>query len=139
VASVVWRSIVAAVVALVIAIGVRAFFDGDDGDDFVEVTSDEAAIAPGDAIQRAPADAAIAVRGYVYDDGAFVQLCQGLQDGDPPTCRGPSLLLKNLDLARLALVEDEVDGRTIHYTEEPVTLGGTVLGTELTVLEVLSG
>ena len=125
-----WRCIVAAVLALVLAIGVRAFFSDDGGGeaDFVEVASDDAALDPGDAILRAPADRAIAVRGYVFDDGSFLQLCQGLVDGDPPACRGPSLLLRNLDLARLDVTEADVDGTPIAYTEEPVTLGGTVLG-----------
>ena len=136
-ASVVWRCIVAAVIALVLAIAARAFFDGDDpGDGFVQVDSDETALDPQDASIRAPSKA-IAVRGYVYDDGSFLQLCDGLTDGDPPTCRGPSLLLRNLDLARIDLTEGEVDGTTVLYSAEPVVLGGTVLGTEMTVLEVL--
>ena len=135
--SVVWRCIVAAVIALVLAIAVRAFFDDDaPGDGFVQVDSDETALDPQDASIRAPEEA-IAVRGYVYDDGSFLQLCDGLTDGDPPTCRGPSLLLRNLDLARLDLTEGEVDGTDVLYSAEPVVLGGTVLGTELTVLEVL--
>ena len=140
-ASVVWRCIVAAVLALVLAIGVRAFFSDDSGGDadFVEVQSDDTALDPEDAILRAPVGTAIAVRGYVYDDGSFVQLCDGLTDGDPPTCRGPSLLLRGLDLARLALERDEIDGTTVLYTEEPIVLGGTVDGTQLDVVEVLSG
>ena len=138
--SVVWRSIVAVLVALLIAIGVRAFFDGgDDAPAYDEVESDDDALDPGDATLRAPVGTAIAVRGYVYDDGAFLQLCDTLSDDEPPRCVGPSLLLRGLDLARLALEEGEVDGTTVLYTDEPVTLGGTVDGTQLDVVEVLSG
>jgi hypothetical protein len=143
VSSVVWRCIVAAVAALVIAIGVRAFFDGGEGSgaapDFVEVQSDDTALDPGDATLRAPAGTAIAVRGYVYDDGSFLQLCDGLTEEDPPRCRGPVLLLEGLDLARLALERAEIEGTTILYTAEPVVLGGKVDGTVLDVVEVLSG
>ena len=126
--------------ALVLAIGVRAFFsdDGDGEADFVEVESDDAALDPDDAILRAPVGTAIAVRGYVYDDGSFVQLCDGLTGDEPPRCRGPALLLRGLDLARLALERDEIDGTTVLYTKEPIVLGGTVDGTQLDVVEVLS-
>lgn len=139
-ASIVWRCIVAAVVALLVAIGVRAFFDGGDDEPAYEaVESDEAALDPGDATLRAPVGTAIAVRGYVYDDGSFLQLCDSLTDDDPPRCMGPSLLLRGLDLARLSLTEAEIDGTDVLYTDEPVTLGGTVDGTQLDVVEVLSG
>jgi hypothetical protein len=145
-ASVVWRIIIGAVVGLVIAIAVRAFFDsgddsaGDDGEpEFVEVESDDRALDPGDATLRAPVGTAIAVRGYVYDDGAFVQLCDGLTTEEPPRCRGPVLLVRGLDLARLAIIRAERDGATVLYTEEPVVLGGTVDGTALDVVEIFSG
>jgi len=138
-ASIVWRCIVGVVVAIVVAVGIRAFFGADDdGADHVEVESDSAALSVADAVRRAP-PTAIAVRGYVYDDGSFLQLCNGLVDGDPPTCRGPSVLLRNLDIARLALVEGEVGGVDVLYSDEPVLLGGKVVGTELEVVEVLSG
>ena len=139
--SVVWRCIAAAVVAVLVAVGVRAFFGGDDGggEDFVEAASDEQAISVGDAIRRAPSGT-IAIRGYVYDDGSFLQLCNGLViERDPPACRGPSALLRNLDLARLDLVQATVDGVDVAYTSEPVLLGATILGAEVTVVEVLSG
>ena len=134
----VWRVIVGVVVVVLVLAGVNAFFAGDDGEDFEEVTSDETALAVADAINRNPG-VAFAVRGWVYDDGAFLQLCNGLIDGDPPRCRGPVLLLKNLDLRRLDLEEGDRDGTTVRYTAEPVVLGGTVDGTQLSVVEVLSG
>lgn len=139
--SVVWRCIVAAVVALVVAIAVRAFFEGDGSGepDFIEVHSDDTAVDPRDATLRAPVGTAIAVRGYIYDDGSFVQLCDGLIDGDPPRCRGPALLVRGLDLARLSLTHGDVDGTAVLYSEEPVVLGGTVDGTQMDVVEVLSG
>lgn len=136
--SVVWRCIAAAVVAVLVAVGVRAFFGDDGGRDIREIASDEAAIDPEDALARAPAGKVIAVRGFVYDDGSFVQLCDGLTGDDPPRCVGPSLLVKNLDLARLALEEAEIDGVSVLYTDEPIVLGGTVLGADITVTEVLS-
>ena len=139
--SVVWRCIAAAAVAVLVAVGVLAFFgdDGGGGEDFVEAASDDRAISVADAIRRAPSGT-IAIRGYVYDDGSFLQLCNGLViERDPPACRGPSALLRNLDLARLDLVRATVDGVDVAYTAEPVLLGATILGTEVTVVEVLSG
>lgn len=136
--SVVWRCIVAAVLAVLVAVAVRAFFGGDDEPRRVEVASDEQAISVADAIRRAPRQT-IAIRGYVYDDGSFLQLCNGLVDGDPPRCLGPSALLRNLDLARLDLERGERDGVDVAWTAEPVLLGGTIAGTEVTVAEVLSG
>lgn len=86
-----------------------------------------------DAINRAP-NIAFAVRGYVVDDGAFVQLCNGLELSSPPKCVGPSLLLRNLDLARINLVT----AKTVKYTKDPVILGGNVDGTQLLVVDVLA-
>jgi hypothetical protein len=138
-----WRIFTAVVVALVIAGGIQAFFADDDrggdgeDDDFVEAESDDEALSVLDAINRNPG-VSFAVRGWVYDDGSFVQLCQGLYTEGEPRCRGPVLLLKNLDLARLDLEAGEWNGNEVRYTDEPVILGGTIDGTQLSVVEILS-
>lgn len=134
-----WRVFGAIVVALLVVAGSRAFFSDDaDGEpDFEEVESDDVALSVMDAINRNPT-VPFAVRGYVYDDGAFLQLCNGLVDGAPPRCRGPVLLLQDLDLARLNLEEGEQDGTAVRYSAEPVILGGTIDGTQMAVVEVLN-
>lgn len=135
-----WRVFGGVVLAAVVAAGVQSFFgeddDGGDGD-YVEATSDDEALSVLDAINRNPT-VPFAVRGWVYDDGAFVQLCHGLRAGSPPTCRGPVLLLRNLDLARLDMESGDWDGTPVRYTEDPVILGGTVDGTQMSVVEVLA-
>lgn len=109
---------------------------GDDEPTITEVESDEVAVSVGDALTRQPT-VAFAVRGFVYDDGAFVQLCNGLTGGEPPTCRGPSMLLEDLDLGRVPIKTGKVDGRTVRYTTEPVVLGGTLEGTLFHAVDVL--
>jgi hypothetical protein len=124
------------VVAAIGVLGVVVWsFVRDDGSDadVDRVKSDDHALSVNDAINRAPG-VAFAVRGYVVDDGAFVQLCEGLQKTHPPRCGGAVALLRNLDLARLHL---ERSGR-VRYTPEPVVLGGRIDGTQLYVLDVLA-
>jgi hypothetical protein len=106
---------------------------GDDEPAVHEATSDGDGLSVTDAINRAP-DIDFAVRGYVFDDGAFVQLCQGIVMTEPPRCRGPVLLLHDLDLARVNLLE----AKTVRYTDEPVILGGRINGTQLFVVDVLA-
>jgi hypothetical protein len=109
----------------------------DDGEPEIrEVLSDERGLSVKEAIARAPEDT-FAVRGFAYDDGAFIQLCNGLTDQSPPRCVGPSILLLDLDLQRLPLERGEVDGRRVLYTAEPVLLGGDLDGTQLRVVDVL--
>ena len=110
--------------------------DDDDGPDIREVLSDERGLSVKEAIARAPEDT-FAVRGFAYDDGAFIQLCNGLTDQSPPRCVGPSILLLDLDLQRLPVQDGEIDGRRVLYTEEPVLLGGNLDGTQLRVVDVL--
>lgn len=128
------------VLAAVGVLGVLAFsfFGDDDGGEpeIREVLSDERGLSVREAIARAPEDT-FAVRGFAYDDGAFIQLCNGLTDHSPPRCAGPSILLLDLDLQRLPLERGEVDGRRVLYTEEPVLLGGNLDGTQLRVVDVL--
>jgi hypothetical protein len=124
------------VVAAIGVLGVVVWsFVRDDGSDAdVALTkSDAKALSVEDAVNRAP-DVAFAVRGYVVDDGAFVQLCQGIQKTRPPRCGGAVVLLRNLDLARLNL---ERSGK-VRYTPEPVILGGRLDGTQLYVLDVVA-
>lgn len=122
----------------VLVIVVFSLFGGDDDGepDIREVQSDERGLSVKEAIGRAPEDT-FAVRGFAYDDGAFIQLCNGLTDDSPPRCVGPSVLLLDLDLQRLPLERGEIDGRRVLYTEEPVLLGGNLDGTQLRVVDVL--
>ncbi|MEN3272570.1 MAG: hypothetical protein V7636_1331 [Actinomycetota bacterium] len=123
------------------AIGVIVFVivsltrgDSDDEPSVKLSESDDAALSVKEAINRAP-NVAFAVRGYVFDDGAFVQLCEGMQDTNPPRCAGSVLLVRNLDLARL---NTHTSGK-VRWTPEPVVLGGRIDGTQLYVLDVLAG
>ena len=127
-----WLLVLAAVVVLVV-VGVAVFGGGDDEPSERIAESNKDGLSVNDAINRAP-DVAFAVRGYVFDDGAFVQLCQGIVLSDPPKCHGPSMLVRNLDLARVNLVR----AGTVRYTKEPVILGGRVDGTQLSVVDVLA-
>lgn len=123
------------------AVGVIAFVvvSLTRGDDSAEPSvtvakSDDKALSVKDAINRSP-NVAFAVRGYVIDDGAFVQLCEGIQDTKPPRCAGSVLLVRNLDIAR---VNTNRSGK-VRWTPEPVVLGGRIDGTQLYVLDVLAG
>jgi hypothetical protein len=125
--------------ALVLAaIGVVAFVvwtvaAGDDEPTVREAPSNRDGLSVADAINRAP-KVAFAVRGFIVDDGAFVQLCERIVLETPPKCAGSVLLLRNLDLARVNL--EERGG--VRYTAEPVILGGRVDGTQLSVVDVLA-
>ncbi|MEA3019105.1 MAG: hypothetical protein QOI47_629 [Actinomycetota bacterium] len=101
-----------------------------------EAASNAEGLSVGDAVNRAPT-VSFAVRGFVVDDGAFVQLCESLLMTKPPKCRGPVMLVRNLDLARLNLKSGTRGGRRIRYTDQPVILGGRVDGTQLSVEDVL--
>ncbi|HEX4904864.1 MAG TPA: hypothetical protein VFU93_05405 [Acidimicrobiales bacterium] len=128
--------VLAAIGVLVIVVFSLLGGDDDGEPDIREVQSDERGLSVKEAIGRAPEDT-FAVRGFAYDDGAFIQLCNGLTDDSPPRCVGPSVLLLDLDLQRLPLERGEIDGRRVLYTEEPVLLGGNLDGTQLRVVDVL--
>lgn len=129
--------LVLAAIGVLVTIVFSVFGDDDDGEpDIREVQSDERGLSVKEAIGRAPQDT-FAVRGFAYDDGAFIQLCNGLTDDSPPRCVGPSILLLDLDLQRLPVQRGEIDGRRVLYTEEPVLLGGNLDGTQLRVVDVL--
>ena len=133
------RRVVNALIVLA-ALGVIAFvvisLTGGESDDpsVTLAKSDDKALSVKDAINRAP-NVAFAVRGYVIDDGAFVQLCEGIQDTKPARCAGSVLLVRNLDIAR---VNTNRSGK-VRWTPEPVVLGGRIDGTQLYVLDVLAG
>jgi hypothetical protein len=120
-------------VILVVVISLTRSDDGDEPS-VKYAKSDETAISVKEAINRAP-NVAFAVRGYVFDDGAFVQLCEGMQETSPPRCAGSVLLARNLDLARL----NTHRSGTVRWTPDPVVLGGRIDGTQLYVLDVLAG
>jgi hypothetical protein len=126
-------ALVIAALAVLVVVGVAVFGGDDDTPPVTQAESNDDGLSVGEAINRTP-DVAFAVRGYVFDDGAFVQLCQGIVHDKPPKCRGPSVLLRNLDLARVNLEES----RGVRYTAEPVLLGGRIDGTQLFVVDVLS-
>jgi len=126
-----WLLVIAAVGVVVVV--ATSFIGGNDAPAVHEATSNADGLSVTDAINRAP-DVDFAVRGYVFDDGSFVQLCQGITMSSPPSCRGPVLLLHDLDLARVNLL----DAKTVRYTDEPVILGGRINGTQLFVVDVLA-
>ena len=126
-----WLLVLAAIGVIIVV--VSTLVGGDDAPAVHEAKSNADGLSVTDAINRAP-DVSFAVRGYVFDDGAFVQRCQGITMSSPPSCRGPVLLLHDLDLARVNLV----DGTTVRYTDEPVILGGRINGTQLFVVDVLA-
>jgi len=125
--------LVVALVAVVLA-ALRAVTTLDEPE-VDTVASDERAFSILDALQQGKTD--IAVRGHVYDDGAFLQLCSGLKDGSPPTCAGPSLLLRQLDLNRLDLERGDVAGTEVVWTEQPVVLTGMLDGTVFNATDIL--
>jgi hypothetical protein len=128
-----------AVVVIVLLSLVGGDGDGasDEDPDADRVESDDVAVSVSEAVARQPL-VPFVIRGYVYDDGAFVQLCNALTREDLRRCGGPSVLLEDLDLGRLALARDEADGRAVRYTEEPVLLGGTLDGTTFSVEDILA-
>ena len=133
------RRVLNALVVLA-AIGVIVFVivsvarpDSNDEPSVRLAKSDDHGLSVRDAINRAP-NVAFAVRGFVVDDGAFVQLCEGIQDTKPPRCAGSVLLVRNLDQSRL----DMRRSGKVRWTPDPVVLGGKVDGTQLYVADVLA-
>ncbi len=81
----------------------------------------------------------LAVRGYVFQGpgGLGLRLCQGRQRGDPPNCLGPFLDLDGVNETSFSLRPGRIDGNPMQWSEEPVTLVGPVVGTRMTVQQVL--
>lgn len=82
----------------------------------------------------------VAVRGYVFEGpgGLGLRLCNGIQKGDPPRCLGPFLDLYQVNRASFDLVEGESDdGPVFHPKGRAVTIRGVIVGTAMTVQQVL--
>lgn len=127
------RWAVVVLVAAAVVLGARVFLLLASDRSPPGVTSDAVALAPGDAIIRAAPGEVVAVRGWVVDEGGLLSLCTGVRD-TPPVCVGPSLLLVNLDVARVPL--EDVDGS--RRSPDPLVVAGTVDGTRLVVTELLA-
>lgn len=134
---------VATVVMFVVVLGlllrfVLALGDGDDG--YTLPVADDAYTVV-DAIAVAVNDP-IAVRGYVFDgDARELRLCATRADregGGPPRCVGPFLSLKGVDAGAFVLERGESTLGEVRWSADPVTLYGTLIGTEMQVQTVLA-
>ena len=131
-----WR---AATVAVVVAIGMLVFrlVGTDDPVERPDTGSGEVGVQT--AISTAERDPLV-VRGYVYEGpgGLGLRLCEGLHDGDPPTCLGPFLDLDGVDRGSFGMEQDRLDGQLVRWVEDDVALRGVIVGTRMQVLQVLS-
>lgn len=88
-----------------------------------------------DVATRAP----LTVRGFVFKGpgGLGLRLCDGFRREDPPKCRGPFLDLDRVNEGSFALEEGETDDGPILWNDDSIALRGTVVGTRMTVEQVL--
>jgi hypothetical protein len=104
-------------------------------DPYEQARADAGALPVRDAIGVSRGET-MAVRGFVFDGpGAReLRLCDGRKTGHPPRCLGPFVSLHNADAGQLILRRGvDPDEGPVLYSDEPVTLVGTLLGTILTV------
>ena len=82
----------------------------------------------------------VTARGYVFDGpgGLGLRLCDALRTGDPPQCLGPFVDLDGVDRGTFGLRPGKVDGKPMFYSTETVALRGTIVGSRMQVLQVLS-
>lgn len=81
----------------------------------------------------------LAVRGYVFKGpgGLGLRLCDGKQAGSPPLCRGPFLDLYQVNEGFFGMKSGKTDDGEVKWVPEPLTIRGTIVGTAMTVSEVL--
>ena len=81
----------------------------------------------------------LAVRVYVFKGpgGLGLRLCDGKQAGSPPRCLGPFLDLYRIDEGSFALRSGTTDAGEVQWVDDPLTIRGTIIGTAMTVSEVL--
>ena len=80
----------------------------------------------------------IAVKGFVFDDGSGMRLCETLAESFPPQCGGPSIAVEGLALADVqeyATDEEPVlnTEQGVSWTDQHVTLLGELVGDVLTI------
>lgn len=80
----------------------------------------------------------LTVRGYVFDGpGGFgLRLCNGRENTSPPRCLGPFLDLDGVNEGSFALRSGETKDGEVRWTEDPLALRGTILGTRMTVSQI---
>ena len=81
----------------------------------------------------------LAVRGYVFKGpgGLGLRLCDGKQPGSPPRCLGPFVDLYRIDEGSFSLESGKTDAGPVQWVKDPLTIRGTIVGTAMTVSEVL--
>lgn len=81
----------------------------------------------------------VTVRGYVFSGpgGSGLRLCQGREASSPPECLGPFLDLDGVNEGSFSLEAKQTGDGDARWVEEPIALRGTVLGTRMTVTEIL--
>jgi hypothetical protein len=105
----------------------------------ITVPEPRAGELPVDRAISVAVDRPLSVRGYVFDGpgGLGLRLCHGRKNTSPPGCRGPFLDLDRVNRGSFDLRSGTTDDGTVRWTGDPLTLRGTILGTRMTVTEVL--
>jgi hypothetical protein len=80
-----------------------------------------------------------AVRGYVFKGpgGLGLRLCDGKRNGSPPLCVGPFLELYQVDEGAFGMKTGKTKDGEVRWVNDPLTIRGTIVGTAMTVSEVL--
>ena len=80
----------------------------------------------------------LTVRGYVFDGpGGFgLRLCNGRENTSPPRCLGPFLDLDGVNDGSFTLRSGTTDDGPVRWTEAPLALRGTILGTRMRVTQI---
>lgn len=75
----------------------------------------------------------VTVTGSLYVRDERLQLCQALEESDPPACSGGSVVLEGLDVDDLELEDGSLG---VRYGVERIALTGRVEGDRLVVLTI---
>ena len=94
---------------------------------------------PVDQAINVAVDKPLLVRGYVFDGpgGLGLRLCNGRRNTSPPLCLGPFVDLDRVNEGSFSLESGETDDGTVQWMDDPITLRGPILGTRMTVTEIL--
>ena len=132
------RLLRAVTILVFVAAGVLFFRLVVPRDEFVEVKPRQGELDVADAINVA-GSRPLAVRGYVFKGpgGLGLRLCDGKQHGDPPRCLGPFVDLYRVDEGSFGMKSKRTDEGEIKWVPDPLTIRGTIVGTAMTVSEVL--
>lgn len=79
---------------------------------------------------------AIAVQGFLFDDGTGARLCEALAESYPPQCGGASIPVTGYEEATTIPLSNAQD---VIWSDQPVTLFGEVVGGALIVSRTTSG